>query len=342
MNQRIAARPTFCALSSEGANLAKIVATFCVVFTHCYAVFDSAHVESEYLYLTRGFHCIGSCGLYIFFLLSGYFLTLKDNWSWSMNMKKKVKSLLIPYCLFMLVYTLLNCVVALALPGVVDDFREFTAYDWFMRLVGYPFYGAPRFYAPMWFLRDLFLLNVLSFLLVPAVKKTPARCLIPCMLILYFLPLPRHTRISVAFFVIGMCFGVRKRMPVISSSALIALLFGLGFVLPILVQGERMMVLATLLMAYALLSLPEKWIRYEEAKRITATLMPFSFPIYMLHEYPVDILRKVLERISIGFPAATAVFFLSAPAIIILCMLITAVWRRFLPKTFAAFTGGRR
>lgn len=57
------------------------------------------------------------------------------------------------------------------MPGFFDDFRKFTAYDWLMHLFGIPFSTGPGFYGPFWFIRELLIFNILSFALVPAVKK---------------------------------------------------------------------------------------------------------------------------------------------------------------------------
>ena len=133
-------------LSSDGATLAKIIATFSVVFTHSYKLFGYMSVSEDKVFYLRGFHAFAACGVPVFFLLSGYFLVFKGNWDYGKNLKKKFKSLFIPYILFILIYAVISCAGSLVLPGFFDEFRKFTAYDWVMRLFGIPFVIAPRFY----------------------------------------------------------------------------------------------------------------------------------------------------------------------------------------------------
>ena len=64
-------------LSSDGATLAKVVATFSVVLVHSYKLFKYLSLDDSTVFYLRGFHAFASCGVPVFFLLSGYFLTFK-------------------------------------------------------------------------------------------------------------------------------------------------------------------------------------------------------------------------------------------------------------------------
>ena len=204
------------ALSSDGATVAKVMATFCVVLAHSHKLFGYMEVEDA-VYFLRGVKALGYCSVPVFFLLSGYFLIFTGGLNWQKNLGKKTKSLLIPYCIFILVYALISCFGSLVLPGFFDDFREFTAYDWLIRLFGIPFSSSPRFYGPLWFVRELFILNILSFAIVPVVKKTSGYVLFPVAMVVYFLPIPQIIRHSVVFFVVGIYFGFKKRIPIINN-----------------------------------------------------------------------------------------------------------------------------
>lgn len=191
-------------LTSDGATLSKVISTYCVVLTHSYKLFNYLQIDEITLFYLRGFHAFAACGVPAFFLLSGYFLVYKDDWSYRKNLRKKVKSLVIPYCLFMLLYAVISCAGSLVLPQFFDDFRSFSAYDWLIHLVGIPFIEGPHFYGPLWFVVDLIVLNALSCFLIPAVNNSPGYILIPVLLILYFSPVSQFIRYPITFFLLGM------------------------------------------------------------------------------------------------------------------------------------------
>ena len=86
----------FTALSSDGATMAKVISTFCVVLIHSYKLFKYMDVKSSEIFYLRGVHAFATCGVPIFFLLAGYYLVYKDDWNYRNNLKKKFKSLVIP------------------------------------------------------------------------------------------------------------------------------------------------------------------------------------------------------------------------------------------------------
>ena len=119
---------SFTTLSSDGATMAKVIATFCVVLRHSYKVFKFMNVDTSEIFYLNGIYAFGACSVHIFFLLAGYYLTVKDNWNYRNNLKKKFRSLVIPYLGFISIYAVINCVGSLIFPAFFDDFRKFTAF----------------------------------------------------------------------------------------------------------------------------------------------------------------------------------------------------------------------
>ena len=113
---------------------------------------------------------------------------------------------------FISIYAVINCGGALVFPAFFDEFRKFTVSDWLMHFFGIPFVKDPMFYGPLWFVMELIIFNVLSFVLVPIVKNIPGYILIPVMIAFYFVPFDRKICYPIAFFVIGMCFGHKKKI----------------------------------------------------------------------------------------------------------------------------------
>lgn len=327
-------------LSSDGATMAKVIATFCVVLTHSYKIFGYMHLEDRMFYL-RGIHAFASCGVPVFFLLSGYFLVLKGKCNWRDNMIKKVKSLMIPYCLFIVFYALISCLGALVLPSFFDNFRQFSLFDWGVHICGIPFFEGPHYYGPLWFVRDLLILNVLSFIIIPISRIVPGYILIPLMLVVYFMPISQLIRYSIPMFVIGVYFGSKKKFPILINPFLVILLLCIGITLPVIVSGTISWMISVFIMGIVILSASELLVQNSIYDTMANKLISYSFPIYLLHEYPVTTLMRLLALWHI--PVSFAIFlFLIVPFIIItICIWIVSIWKKGFPKSFAFATGGR-
>ena len=329
------------ALSSDGATLAKLIATFSVVLTHAHKIFGYIGVTDAQVFYLRGFHAFSSSGVPVFFLLSGYFLTVKDNFDYRINLKKKFKSLVIPYCGFMLIYTCISCVGSQVLPAFFDDFTKFTARDWLMHLFGIPFVVGPEFYGPFWFIRELFIFNLLSFALVPAVKKIPGYLLIPAMIVLYFLPISRQICYSIPLFLTGMYFGTKKNIPILNHPIHLIVLFAAAFTVPIVFAGGLPRKVSIFLMALSTLMISGKLAERDNLRRMARRAIPYSFPIYAMHEYPMVTIMRLLALKHISLPAAVIAFFTVPFFVIAVCVCVAVIWKRLFPRTYMLFTGGR-
>ena len=166
--------------------------------------------------------------------------------------------------------------------------------------------------------KGVFIFNWLSFAWVPIVKKTPGYILIPVMIMLYFLPIDQTIRYSVSFFVLGMYFGFRKTIPVLNNWIHIIALLIVGFAVSIFIRGDLAWKVSVLLMAVYILSVSEKLAENDGIVRMAKIALPYSFPIYLLHEYPMTTIMRVLALKHISLPFATVVFF-AAPFLVI-CM----------------------
>lgn len=337
----ISHKSSFTALSSDGATLAKVIATFCVVLRHSYKLFDYMNVDASKIVYLNGVHVFAGSGVPVFFLLAGYYLTFKDNWNYQNNLKKKFRSLVIPYLGFILLYAVINCVGSLVFPAFFDDCRKFTVSDWLMHLFGIPFLKDPMFYGPLWFVLQLIIFNAVSFALVPIVKRTPGYLLIPAMAALFFAPVGHKICYTIPVFVIGMYLGCKKKLPTLNNLIHIILVAIAGFVVPIVFEGEIAQRISFFLFTVSTLSISEKLIKNDRIKRMARVAIPFSFPVYLLHEYPMTTIMKLLAMRHISLPAAIAAYFVVPILVIIFCVCVAILWKRVSPKTYTLLTGGR-
>lgn len=257
-------------------------------------------------------------------------------------MVKKIRSLLVPYLIFILIYTILNCVGYIFVPSMFDNFHAFSLTDWLDHLFGVPFYSTPKYYEPFWFLRDLILLNVLTVALVPIVNRIRSTIIIPVMVVVWFLPLPPYIREPFVFFVIGMCFGKEKFFPALKSKTVSALLFVAAFGISYIPELSLLSRLATLIMSFAIISLSNSMVRFDGIRKWTELLIPFSFITYILHQHPLTLIQKLIAmKLNVDFTVAALLYFTLPFVIIGMCIVVASVFRKIAPKVYSVCVGNR-
>lgn len=140
---------------------------------------------------------IARCAVPIFFMFASYLQFMKND-RFSVLLKKRTKSLVIPFFLWPILNIAPYVGIKLALskvapslfgrPGVIPQ-MEWTLADWFHAFFGYSDMTEGRTFGgyviQMWFVRDLFILILLSPLLRLAKKKFPV-CTIIAVSFFYF------------------------------------------------------------------------------------------------------------------------------------------------------------
>ena len=135
------------------------------------------------LFITFG---IARCAVPLFFMFAAY-LQAKKNDSYSVLLKKRSKSLLLPYVLWMALlaffYGGLKLIVAKIAPQLLgkpdDTFLKWTVLDWVHKILGYKpksdgsGFELPEFAVQFWFVRDLLILVILSPVIKVLIKKFP-------------------------------------------------------------------------------------------------------------------------------------------------------------------------
>lgn len=177
-----------------------LLAVFVVFIHNCYTAQSvkavlmpngepPAFVQNEFgrwvqLFITEG---LARAAVPLFFMFAAY-LQAKKNDSYPTLLKKKSKSLLLPFALWTFIYVFyyagLKVIVLKIAPQLLDHPENtclsWTAIDWFHKLIGYTPDGnggivhQPAIAHHLWFVRDLFILSALSPLLKFLIKKFPA------------------------------------------------------------------------------------------------------------------------------------------------------------------------
>ena len=301
---------------------------------------------------------IGRCAVPAFFFMSAMFLYRKP-FSWRENMRKKIHTLLIPYFLLITIDVIFHFCILRQLPFLKsqivhpeNDIMNWGVMQWLDAYTGilktYPRIG------PLWFMRDLFVLNVLSVVFVRMIDKFPKSVFVILLLIWLTAPEPdvailKPSLQSLCFWGLG-CLFVREKISLdvvdkLNSWVICAVYFAL-IVADVLTQD--MLVHLTIHRASVLVGIVF-WYRF--ATRITnhnfkkhvLLLSGFNFGIYVFHAPILGYARRACYKI---FPA-TAIsqilqYICLAFVLIAFCVMISVFLRKYFPRFYGVITGDRK
>lgn len=313
---------------------------------------------------------LGFMAVPCFFLMSGYlFFRGLEDWDWKAcgrKLRSRVHTLLIPYLIFNLL-----CISA-PLAGADNPARNPDALPvlgWFWDSVTYNAgaenwlgFSLQLFYpenVPLWYVRDLMLMCVISPLVFVAVRRMPALVL-PVLALLFVLGIGNGWRgfsnSALLFFSLGGFFAVRridlplwayKRRGALIPAAL-ALWVPVVWLadVPFVQQFQQLFYLAA---SFAALSLAYA-LSVREPSPLGARLSESSFFVYALHMVTfgsfsplggIDGLLASLLYAGTSAFGAWCYMFIAPVAVAAACFLLFMLLRRLCPSVLAVLTGGR-
>ena len=259
-------------------------------------------------------------------------------------MAKKCRSLAVPYLLlntlWILFYIVCQAIPATAVFFSQERILDWRLDDWLDAYLGFRS-GEPMVYH-LWFLRDLFVMNLIAPMIGWATKKFPTAS---AALVLALYLLRARTRYfgitveAICFFTLGACLvswdvhldSIKKKWPLAIAYALLvpaALLTDAPVVkkLCILLGVGFWLVCATDFV-------PGRFLQW---------LMPFSLDIYLFHQMTMTIFFKLVNRLVSPTPAAQLMEYLGMPFVMFaFCVALAVFLRTYLPKTYCVLTGNR-
>ena len=297
---------------------------------------------------------VSRCAIPAFFFLSAYLLYRKP-FRWEQNIRKKVRSLLVPYVILN-TFWIFVFFAGQHIPALSAYFsREETMVgswgivDWIGAYFGSPSNDWCPLLYPLWFIRNLFILNLLAPAFEWLVRKAGTWSL------LLFIPvwlLPEENSIALSFCFWGLgCFFSVRRIPLSSLDkyrkaafaypllilAVCLLRRELGEIGPRIVY--HICLLAGMLFWYTCTTK----IREGGFRKALLFVAGYSFCIYLFHEMSLTILRKIFAKIlPQSGPAAMAQYFGPAAVVIAGCILLSWLLNRYVPKIYEMISGGRR
>lgn len=334
-----------------------------VVFIHVipaeiHPVKLSLDLNSIYILLSELIsHHIGRIAVPCFFLFSGYFFFLKiealDGRVYTKQMEKRLYTLLIPYLLwnllFVLVVLLKNYIFA-KLGRVPDEMyvqiRHSSFYDIFWR---------NPFVFPLWYLRDLICMMVLSpafYLLFKQTKGFGLLLILIPYLMVWESNVPGLSTTAFMFFGIGAFTGM-NRIDLTSlagayrmQKVFIALLFlGLATYFAVTNYYEFWIRFFIPFGIIAILCLGDLLAKMTRLKPHLLRLSSSVFFIYAVHEiYIINWLKGGFSKLPLFFTGwGKLVAYFAIPVLcLLICLCFYKLMEKFLPGLLRVLTGGRK
>lgn len=319
----------------------KALSTIMVVYIHSHNIVNYAGMENRNTVIQL-ISVLTGAGVPAFFLISAY-LMKKSTKPYKENVKKKVKTLLLPYLLWILIYVMLEVVGNKVLPTAFSDVTKWSRVDWIKNLVGIPFVEPP-IYSPLWFVRDLFILNLIAPVFELIINKVPYYITLIIIGGGWYLPFPGYFRQAICFFMLGLFMGAieAKNVKVFIIQKMSIFLF-ITFMLGIVVLPDNYYLTRTrILMATALFCFTCIFVCKNREYKWLQLVASYSFWIYATHGKLLSIIQTLSTRALNQSDGIIIMEFLIFPVIVILiCITLGSTIHKLYPNIYSALTGGR-
>lgn len=237
-----------------------------------------------------------------FFFISALLLYKKE-FKWIDNLKKKIRSLVIPYIIvnsfWIAVYLILQSIPSLSTYFTMDGYiiRNWDIIGW---LKGYGIFSSPLV-APLWFIRDLFVLNVLSKVIKRILNYAPTAFAI---LLLLFWISPYNTHI----------FCLNKQALCFWSFGYICV-HVFWFVYGTTIQKDSI-------------------------NRLLLLISEYSFGIYLFHQLTLNCINKVYAKLIPPSSISQLFGYLVIPSIVIAgCVLFSIFLKKYAKRLYCVLFG---
>jgi len=342
---------------SERINIYKAILAIMVVFIHAYTAKEIPELsEMNYVDIIQYVisQVICRCAVPAYFFLSALFLYRKP-FNYKTNLIRKLKTLGIPYLIMNTVW-IVFFLVAKKLPFIGEmmttpenNVWEWGVLDFFNAYLGFRS-GSPILF-PLWFIRDLIVLNILATVIGKIVEKIPTVSMMIAVVAWLFIP---KTGIfflgiqSIVFWVLGCVFckskfdlSVFEKIPEWLISILYVL-FIVGDTLTLDFKAHLIIHNIGIIIGMLFWYVSATKLRETRFKKAFLVISTYSFGIYIFHERTLTLLEKVWSKLlPVESIFVLIQYFINPTVIIIGCIVLCMLLKRFVPALYKLLTGSR-
>ena len=303
---------------------------------------------------------VSRCAIPAFFFLSAILLYRKD-FTWSDNIKKKIKTLFIPY---VILNTFWICFyftaqhigpVSIYFSNPDNIISEWNWIDFINAYLGFiPKIDALSYYPilyPLWFMRDLMFLNIVALQLKKIIDMFP-RFIFALLIVMLLFNIQFHifclSQSSLVYFCFGYYF-VKLGFHLSDTDKLNPMItFCLYIIIVLLDCLTRNMPWHYLMRTISIIMGIIFFYRFttnivdSAFKKRALWLSGFSFSIYLFHEMSLTITKKLLAKLLPTGPVFQVLLYFGIPVIIfIYCIVLSNILNKCVPKLYCILVGGR-
>lgn len=333
---------------SNAIDTLKVIAIVMVLYIHSAGIVIHENiVEAGWLINFKYFisSIVSSCAVPIFFMLAGILLYKRD-FTWKDNIKKKVKTLLIPYLLVNLIWIIIF-LVAYQFDFAKSFFvnkdwiiQEWNIKDWIDAFIGNPMY--PMVF-PLWFIRDLLVLNILSKMIKILIDYYP-KILFIIMFCLWIVNFNLHVFFlqyqSLFFFSVGyyiVKFKINLNTAKKVNLTRLSIMYILVIILELITRNiyiHQLQILISIVFWFKIV--------IKIKNKIFMKYSKYVFGIFLFHEWSLTILKKILIKVISINSVSNIFIYVFAPVIIIfLLIFFLKLFERYANRFYKIVMGYR-
>lgn len=340
--------------NSKKITTLNVIAIIAVLFIHSYYIEAEMYPIAGRFQVLTGSNALGGLSVPVFYFISGllFFKNVSQTADCISGIKKRVRTLLIPYVLGNLLYVacfLVLFILPMSTSFVNDNIVSNISIDNPMESLWYVFITPAGFH--LWFLRDLIVYVAFSPLILWSYRRMPWATLIAL-----FMLFGGIRSCGVTYFYLGgmiaICYGLEKFRAFINYKVLLttAVLFFMGCLMTIAPCGKGMIGNPYLQQIVYLNGIIAAWGGYDyfvsekdsRTVKFLLRLSPFTFFIYLLHEPFFNVIKKI-TLITVGVSEWSLIILYIVNPFILICLLIgvARLLQKTIPSVYHMLTGGR-
>lgn len=348
---------------SKRINILKMLFTLFVVYIHCNPTtvkFSSGTIQTDIPFMFGLFkytlsEIIPRCSVFGFFLISSILLYRKS-YSWKINLIKKTKSIIVPYLIMNTLWIVLYAIFQ-EIPQTKIFFANENSivanFDFIRWLEAYGIGSELPFLYPLWFLRNLFILNCFSVLIKYLLDRIPKY--VDFLLVFFFFIGTTNCIYFNVTDISAWCFGYLFVKHNINIDVLdnkrekILFLYLFTLVFRIIAWAFEMTGLLSLFLnRFTLLISVIFWYscftKNESGflQRIFYKLSSYSFAIYIFHEMSLTFIIRLFAKLFGTSISLIVVEYVCLPIVVVIIVIIFSyIFKKTLPRLFYCITGSR-
>ncbi|MCD7994330.1 MAG: acyltransferase [Clostridia bacterium] len=324
---------------SERIDTIKVIMRIYVLYIHSYSSaykgLENAVVISNVSHFISNIFC--DCAVPAFVLISSTLLYSKE-FSWKKNVYKKIKSLLIPYLIFNTLWIIVM-IGKSYISGTMPEYFSYGILDWLDAFFGIKGEFKPAL-SVLWYVRDLFLLNLLAGVIKKLVDRYQ-KIIVILTLILWLSCVKSFIihNYALVYWILG--YYVVKydihctkndKLDIIIATAIYLVCAVISFVSSNVELIHRLFIIVSI---FYVVKISEKLIPMNKFFRL---ILPASFFIYLTHRFVYLGIQLFYNDTLFAY---TVMYFVKPILTLLICLAAFYMMKRICPRLLGLLTGGR-